>query len=485
MNKLWVRLALAFGFVTAITIVIVALLATYQVGTEFRRFVMHNQMVDSTLLPALAEYYADNGSWDGVESVFSNLRGPGLSGGGGRGMRRGAPNFVLADATGQVVYNGTGTNRSAQLSRQERAEAVPVEWQEQTTGYLLMGMPGNAELTGPAQDFLEQLDRLLLQAGLIAGILGILLGVAIARGLSAPLGRLATAVRQISRGELNQRVLEKGADEVADLAHAFNDMAANLQQAETLRRNLVADIAHELRTPLSVIQGNLQAILDDVYPLEKAEIAGIYDETLILHRLISDLRELAQAEAGQLSLNIQPTDLVSVIEGAVELFAELAREKEVDLEVNLPADLPTTLADPDRVRQVLHNLLTNALRHTPAGGKIGIVVEPTEPQLELGGQHSLRSQQTSGSTFTPPAFIRVSVTDTGPGIPPRDLPHVFDRFWRAARSRAREQGGSGLGLAIARQLVEAQGGQIGVESDGVPGQGSRFWFTLPTATSVP
>jgi two-component system OmpR family sensor kinase/two-component system sensor histidine kinase BaeS len=328
-------------------------------------------------------------------------------------------------------------------------------------------------LTPSAQAFLDQINRVLLQAGLVAGVLAVLMGIIIARGLTAPLGRLAAAARRISRGKLDQQVQVKGADEVTDLAQAFNEMATNLREAESLRRNMVADIAHELRTPLSVMQGNLQAILDDVYPLDKAEIAAIYDETLILSRLIKDLRELAQAEAGQLSLNIQPTELAPLVEGAADLFAELAREKEITLEVTLPDSLPNVAADPDRVRQIVHNLLTNALRHTPAEGAIQISIDPQVEPLAHDGQQTAVS-----------GYVCISVSDTGHGIPAEDLPHVFDRFWRADKSRSREYGGSGLGLAIARQLVEAQGGQIGVESEGVSGKGSRFWFTLPSLAAI-
>ncbi len=444
MNKLWIHLTLAFGLVAAVAIVVVAVLGNYQVSLQFRHFVNNSQMM-SELGPALTQHYVQNGAWAEVETVFSSttshMPGRGMGQGQGQGMRHGAPKLALADATGQVVYAEAGANITSQLSQTEIDSALPLEWQGQTIGYLTMDAPpGQMMMTGPAQTFLDQINRLLFQAGLIAGILAILMGVLMARGLSAPLGRLAAAARRISRGELGQRVPVKGADEVADVAQAFNEMAANLQQAETQRRHLVADVAHELRTPLSVMQGNLRAILDDVYPLEKAEIAAIYDETLILNRLISDLRELAQAEAGQLSLNLQPTELSALIAGAADLFAELAREREVNLETTLPDNLPPVLADPDRVRQVLHNLLTNALRHTPEKGTIRIVVD----------------SQAENAT----AFVRVSVLDTGPGIPPADLPHVFDRFWRADKSRSREHGGSGLGLAIARQLVEAQGGQI-------------------------
>ncbi len=465
MNKLWVRLTLAFSLVTVAGLVMAAILANSQVSLQFRRFLAQDQMHGSALVTELADYYGDHGSWTGVEELLSQVRGPGMMGAGG-GMRRGQPGLILADAAGRVVYQRGGASSRGELSRQERLEALPIEWQGRTVGFLVAGMPAMVELTAPAQAFLEQLNRSLLQAGLIAGGLGVLLGLAISRNLSAPLAGLAAAARRISQGEFTQQVPVRGSQEVADLARAFNDMAAALQQAELLRQNMVADVAHELRTPLAVIQGNLQAILDEVYPLEKSEIATIYDETLILSRLINDLRELARAEAGQLSLNIRPLSLAPVVEKAVPLFEGIAQEHDIRLGTALPAYLPPVLADADRVQQVIHNLLANALRYSTPGGEV-----------------TLTAESVAGPTGGP-AFVRVVVADTGPGITSQDLPHVFDRFWRADHSRSRDQGGSGLGLAIARQLIETQGGQIGVESEGVPGQGSRFWFTLPVSDAA-
>jgi two-component system OmpR family sensor kinase len=469
-NKLWVRLTLAFGAVTLTGLVIAAVLANGQVSSQFRRFVFNDQLMSSARLATLAEYYAQNGSWQGVERVLGDMPGPGGMGGGqGMGMRRGAPTLILADASGQVVYSRGGQQTTpAQLTRQEQAQATPITLNGQTVGYLSIIAPAQGDLTPAAQAFLTQINRALLQAGLIAGSIGLFLGLLIARGLTAPLGRLAAAARRISQGQLGQQVPVKGSDEMADLARAFNDMAATLQQAEILRRNMVADIAHELRTPLTVIQGNLQAILDEVYPLEKQEIARIYDETLMLGRLIRDLRELAQAEAGQLGLNIQSIALADVVNRAAAAFEGQAQEQGLTLEVGLPSGLPPVLADPDRVRQAIHNLLGNALRHTPPGGRI-----------------TVKAEQPAGSPTTRKnGFIRISVIDTGPGISPQDLPHVFDRFWRADKSRSRDYGGSGLGLAITKQLIEAQGGQVGVESTGISGQGSRFWFTLPVGESA-
>jgi two-component system OmpR family sensor kinase/two-component system sensor histidine kinase BaeS len=462
MNRLWVRLALAFGLVTLVAVIVAALLANYQVSSDFRRYVFHNQMLESTLPPTLTDYYTSNGSWAGVESVLANIRGPGMGMGRGQGQGQGqgtgrgmgSPGFALADAAGQIIYSSTGERVGGYFNDAELTGAVTIAVQGQPVGYLAGASPGNQlALTAEAEAFLGQINQSLLQAGLIAGVLGVLLGAVIARGLSAPLGRLATAARSIAHGQLSQRVPVSGATELADLAVAFNEMAENLEQAETIRRNMVADVAHELRTPLSVVQGNLRAILDDVYPLEKEEIASIYDETLVLNRLISDLRELAQAEAGQLSLNLDECRLSPLVSGMADRFRELARENGISLSTNIPANLPAIQADEDRVRQVLHNFLSNALRHTPANGQITIAAK------------------------TLPDAVQVSVRDTGSGIAPDDLPHVFNRFYRADKARSREQGGSGLGLAIARQIIKSHGGQVGVTSE--IGTGSRFWFTLP------
>ena len=455
MNRLWGRLTLAFVLVAVLGFGTAAVLVNQQVASQFRGYLANSQVLSSGLLDQLTDFYARTGSWDGVETVLNDARGPGLGPGGmgqGRGLRRGAPSLILANAQGHIVYGDPGT-----LSQAELDSALPVTAQGRTVGYVLVQAPGRADVTGPAQVFLDRVQGAVAQAGLLAGAVGLLLGLLIARGLAAPLAEVANAARELAAGRRDHRVRERGTDEVRTVARAFNELAADLDQAETLRRNLVADIAHELRTPLTVIQGNLQAILDDVYPLDKNEITTLYDETLVLSRLITDLRELAQAEAGQLALHPQPTDIGQLVEGEVARFAEQAEARTIKLTAATPGPLPLVPADPDRVRQVLHNLLTNALQHTPAGGQIIVAAATVEGQA-----------------------VRVTVSDTGSGIAPDDLPHVFDRFWRADRSRSREGGGSGLGLAIARQLVEAHDGQIGVDSR--LGSGSQFWFILPKET---
>jgi signal transduction histidine kinase len=275
------------------------------------------------------------------------------------------------------------------------------------------------------------------------------------RSLTAPLNNLAAAARDIGARNLSRRVEEKGSDEMVAVARAFNEMAADLEESEQLRRNLLADTAHELRTPLSVLQGNLRAILDEVYPMNQEEMVRLYDHTRFLSRLVNDLHELAQAEARQLPLDFQPTDLTHLVQTTVDTFRPSAEAKSVSLKTDLPTELPLCPVDSARLTQVLQNLLANALRHTPAQGRI-----------------TVRAESDSST-------VALSVQDTGEGIPPEHLPYVFDRFYRTDPARTRDRGGAGLGLAIARAIVEAHDGQITVASEGAPGRGSTFTIQLP------
>jgi len=308
----------------------------------------------------------------------------------------------------------------------------------------------------------ERLPGVVLGMGAVIGLVGIGAGIWISRNLTAPLRELESAAHDIGRRRLSRRVRIDGSSEMRAVAQAFNQMAAELEQAEQLRRNLMADVAHELRTPLSVIQGNLRAILDDVYPLEKGEVARLYDQTRHLSRLVNDLHDLAQAEAHELPLSRHRLDLVGLVEATTELFAPLAEAEEVALQVELPPSPLSLTADRARLTQALQNLLANALRHTPAGGTIAVRVRPT--------------QEAGGST------VHLIVEDTGVGIEPDHLPHLFERFYRTDRARSRDTGGTGLGLAIVQAIAVAHGGQVLVQSKG-EGYGSRFVIALPVAHS--
>jgi two-component system OmpR family sensor kinase/two-component system sensor histidine kinase BaeS len=445
-------LALAIILTTLVAVGLVALVANQVAGTEFRRYLAAGQVAQAERLAGeLADYYERTGSWTGVAESLSQVQV--TAGGNSQGRMRGrgaTQNLVLADGDGRVIYDSQDDRLGSRLSASQLNAMLPIMVSGEAAGFLGIIPPGRAQLEGAERAFLDRINTAVLLAAGMAVLLGIGLGLLLARTLTAPLRQVSIAAEAIAAGDLSQRVPEQGTFEVRSVARSFNQMASNLEQAEQLRRNLVADIAHELRTPLTVIQGNLQALLDGVYPLERAEIATIYDETRLLSRLVADLRELAQAEAGQLHLVLQPTDVTAVAEQTVDSLAPLAEAHQVDLKLDVRPDLPPALADADRLAQILRNLLSNALRHAPKDGRVVVSIEGIEDQ----------------------AWLRVAVADDGPGIPAADLPHVFDRFW----SRGQGDAGSGLGLAITKHLVEAQGGQIAVQSQ--PGHGTQFWFTL-------
>jgi two-component system OmpR family sensor kinase/two-component system sensor histidine kinase BaeS len=458
MNRLWVRLTLAFAVVAVIGIGLASLLANLAINNEFRSFVGRSEATSqsSDLATKLVSYYTEHQSWDGVGLILIPARPPQ-----GGAPQPGSPppdrfgpplTLMVANATGRIVFDSGQRRIGEALSQTERDGATALQEQEHTIGYLVFTPGPVATLRPTEQLFIDQVRQNLLLAALIASVIGAVLGLLFSRTLTRPLNRLVSAARAIAAKDLTHRVEPSGTVEVANVAHAFNDMAASLQKAEQLRRNLVADVAHELRTPLSVMQGALSAQLDGLFPLDLTETARLYDETCLLSRLVDDLRELAQAEAGQLQLNLGSIDLQRIIVSTAEAFHAMANEQQTEVVVAAPDQLPLVKADSERVAQVLRVLLNNALRHTQANGMITITATSMSDSVE------------------------VNVRDTGEGIAPDDLPYVFDRFWRGDKSRARETGGSGLGLAIAKQLIEAQDGSIGVES--TIGQGSRFWFRL-------
>jgi signal transduction histidine kinase len=283
-------------------------------------------------------------------------------------------------------------------------------------------------------------------------LLALLAGV---RRLALPLGELIEAAGRVEAGDYSVRVNTRGPRELRLLGRAFNDMAERLERNEVQRRDLLADVTHELRTPVAVIQGNLEGVLDGIYPADAEHLGPVLEEVRQLSHLIDDLRTLSLSESGALELHREPTDLVVLAGEVAASFRPEADALRVGLSVEVPADLPLAEVDPIRIREVLVNLVANSLRHTPGGGRVtvGARVEPEKSRLEL------------------------TVEDSGSGIPAEELPHIFDRFYKSQGSS-----GSGLGLTIARHLVEAHGGEIGAES--APGRGTTLRFTLPLAPST-
>ena len=287
-------------------------------------------------------------------------------------------------------------------------------------------------------------------------ILGLLVIVAVLPGLrvlALPLRDLIDAAGRVEAGDLSVSVAVRGPRELRALARAFNAMLERLRSSEVQRRSLLTDVTHELRTPVAVIQGNLEALLDGVYPADREHLEPVLEETRVLSRLIDDLRTLSLAESGVLELHREPTDLGVLVGEVVSTYRGQAEAAGILLSAEVPHEIPLVEVDPLRIREVLANLTANALRHTPPTGLVRITaaLEPAGPRVIL------------------------SVIDTGRGVPPGDLPHIFDRFHKSADST-----GSGLGLAIARNLVEAHGGEI--RADSRPGD-TTFRFTLPLDAS--
>jgi signal transduction histidine kinase len=442
------KLFLAFSFIVLVSVSLVALIARRGAVNEVRTFMFRGGMYGlSDLTANLESYYATHSSWIGVQSIFATGRG---RGGMGAMMNQ---NLMLANSSGTILADSLGNDAGSSLSPTQLDASIPLIVDGKTVGYLFMsGGLGISQLD--QQVILARLNRAVLWAGLLSGALGLSLALILAYTLLRPVHALTHAAQQLATGDLSHRVQVHGEDELATLGQAFNQMADSLQQAEESRRAMTADIAHELRTPLSVQRANLEALQDGVYPLTVDNLLPVIEQNHLLACLVDDLRTLALADAGQINLERAQTDFPALVGRVVERFQPQATVQQVSLIFSPPAaPIPGLTIDPIRLEQVLTNLLSNAFRYTPAGGQIDLTMTSTPDQVSL------------------------VIHDSGPGIPPQALPYIFDRFYRADKSRTRSEGGAGLGLAIARQLVRLHGGDLRAANH--PSGGALFSLTLP------
>jgi len=306
------------------------------------------------------------------------------------------------------------------------------------------------------ESFMIAVDEIIVVAALVAFLSAVVFSTYVARRIVGPVQQMMHASRRIAAGEYRERVPVAGMDELAELAQAFNRMASMMEQTEQRRLELIGNVAHELRTPLSSIQVMMEGIVDGVLPADPATYADFQREIRRLQRLVRDLQELSRVEAGQIKLELEPVAIDVLIRSVVDRLRPQFVDKGVALELDLPHDLPPVRVDSDRMMQVLVNLIGNALHYTPSRGRVSL-------QLKQQNNH-----------------IYIAIRDTGIGISAEHLPHIFERFYRVDKSRSRAGGGSGIGLTIAKHLIEAHGGAITVASSG-PGQGSTFTVTIPTA----
>ncbi len=446
-----IRLTLAFIFVALASILAVALVAQRSTSTQVRAFMFRGGMLGlERTVNDLEAFYQLHGTWEGAERLLNPPRVP---------HRPGMipPHLRLTDAEGRVIADSSGAPPGDRLPTTTLDAAIPLVVDGQTVGYLVpeggLVPPPNAE-----KALLQRLNRSALWAALLAVLIAAALALLLSQRLLRPVQALTQAARALAAGDLTQRVPVEGGDELATLAHTFNQMAEALQQAEQNRRQLTADIAHELRTPLAVQRAQLEALQDGVYDLTPDNLAPILEQNRLLTRLVEDLRTLTLADSGQLELNRVPTDLKALVERAIARFAPQAEDKHLKVAFHHPEESIIVQVDPMRLEQILSNLLDNALRHTPEGGQI---------ELHLSAEENT---------------LRLSIHDTGPGIPPEALPHIFERFYRADQSRSRTEGGTGLGLSIARQLARAHGGDLTAANH--PNGGAIFTLTLPSTNQT-
>jgi len=449
MRSLTLKLTLAFLFVGLIGALLVAVFVGLRTQREFDQFISDRYRQD--LVAQLADFYQENGSWQGLSAI--GLR---LANDHGRAGYVQAP-VALVDST-QTVVLGTRRYRVGQhLSQADLRGSLTVTVDGQTVGAVLLDLPadgGARDPYSPEDAFLARVNQAIVFGALGATVIALALGVLLARAISRPVKELTEATQRVAHGELGHQVPVRTRDELGELAVSFNQMSADLATSNQLRRQMTADVAHELRTPLSVILGYSEALSDGKLQGKPAIYDAMYGEAQLLSHLVDDLRTLSLADAGELTLNRSLLSAGECIERTAASQTELAAQRGIRLEVQTGPDLPLVDVDRERIAQVLANLVSNALRYTPEGGVITLSAEAAGDRV----------------------LLRVS--DTGPGIEPQHLPFVFKRFYRADDSRL-SNGESGLGLAIARSLVEAHGGTIQVES--VVGQGAMFTVALPAA----
>ena len=459
-SSLQFRLALGFFLALAVALALIGVATGVSAGRHTERFDRDRDSAQAARLRQfVADYYDRRRGWERWDA--------GMQESVERAGSVFASHIVVYDADGAVIANSHPGLLAVEGSRNGKpgtgpfktGKKIPIRFDGKEVGALTVsevpvGAPPPFGIAEPAATRISgEVNRSLFWAGLGAAALGTLLVWLISRRTLAPLQNLGATARRLGRGDFSQRADDSGPTEIRELAQSFNTMAAELEEAEQHRRNLTADIAHELRTPLSNIQGYLEAIRDGLVQPTPETIDTIHDQAIHLSRLVEDLRLLARVESGDLHLEFTTASAEDLLQLSVEAVRPRAEAKGVDLRLDTGPALPPIQVDSTRLSQVIGNLLDNAITHTPAGGSVTVLAQEADGALE------------------------VVVADTGPGIAPEDLPRLFDRFYRADPSRSRATGGTGLGLTIARRLVEAHGGTIEVES--TVGEGSRFTVRLP------
>jgi signal transduction histidine kinase len=447
MRSLTWKLIVAFLLTSVLGIGLAAVIARGVTTREFGAFVM-GQLRNEFVANA-ARYYEEHGSWADAGDYFRHLNAapPDEPGAPPR-----PPQFALADENGIAVIPVQPYEVGQPIPAQKLARGVPVDARGWRVG-IVVDVASAPALSPRELQYLVSTNRALAAAAVVAAMIALLAGVLLARNLTRPLRDLTHAIQAMTGGHLEQQVPVRSADELGTLTQAFNQLSTDLARSNELRRQMTADIAHDLRTPLAVIIAYIEGLRDGVFKPTPARLDAMYTEAQHLQHLVEDLRTLSLADAGELSMQpvaVSPGALLGRLAAA---YSPQAEASGIELLVSVEPELPDIGADPERIVQVLGNLVTNALRYTRPGGHIRLAAQ------RRGAQVGLR------------------VEDDGAGITPEALPHLFDRFFRGDPARSQQDAESGLGLAIAKSIVEAHGGRIEVQS--ALGQGSVFTVLLP------
>ena len=462
MRSISTKLIIAFLSIGIVSVAIIFITARWNTRQEFINFL--SDQSQSNIATTLSDYYQQNGSWEGVELLLmengnghQSPPGMGMGMGPGGGPRTGMmmQSFTLTDQYGKVIVSNGRFIIGDMIPKDELEQGEVITQDGEVIGILL---PLRIPFQGNPREleFIERTNLTLLYGALIGAVIALFLGIFLSRTITRPIRELTRATHAVSKGDLTQQVSINSKDELGELGKAFNKMSTELSRAVNTRKQMTADIAHELRTPLSLILGHAEAVHDGVLPPTKENFEIIREEASRLDHLVEDLRTLSLADAGELPINKQRIEPGQLLQEVASRYRVEIKKKNIELKLDIASHLPALELDPGRMTQVLTNILDNALRHTPESGQIVLSA------VQLNDQ------------------VKITVEDNGQGLPPEDISRIFERFYRTDSSRQRDDkgsGGSGLGLAIAKSIVQAHNGQLLAESEA--GQGLKIIISLP------
>lgn len=452
MFRLSSKIILAFSIIIISGTILMVSIISYSTRAGYETFVKDNDKKMATGMGRLLEeYYKEFQTWDGVENYFEIPKSRMMITENGNKRRvSGYPPIIVTDTNGDIVLN-TQNKITTKIKLAEHG--LSIKFRNQIVGYIYTGSMIEKSLTQEEESFLAKIKTIIILVSLLILTVSIIFTYLLSKRITKPITDLSKAATDIQNGIYDSRVKSSGNDELSRLTVSFNQMAAAIENNDQWRKQIIADSAHELRTPVTLIQGNLELILEGVYKPDQDHIQGIYDETQVLSRLIKELQELSSAESGSMEMVFQSINVSELIDNSMEIFGSEAVKKSISFNKTVKNSSINIKGDFQKIKQVVSNVLANAFRHTPENGQIEVKVEQTK--------HT----------------VNITILDSGSGIPENELEKVFERFYRTDSSRNRVAGGSGLGLSISREIIKLHRGTIHAEYH--ENCGATFIITLP------